>query len=106
MPKKFRLTVADLKAFRPERRFSGALFSLAIGKAARTGAACVISKKVAPRAVDRNKVKRRVKAALSPHLSALFPAAYVFYGKSGAADASFAEAKRDIEKLLHRIVSL
>lgn len=103
MPSIYRLTVADLKAFRPERRFSGELFSVAVAKALRTGFACVISKKVAPRAVDRNTVKRRVRAVVSPHLASLPPAAYVFYAKSGAPVATFAEVKRDIEKLLQRI---
>lgn len=103
MPKNYRLTVADLKAFRPERRFSGAHFSLAIATAPRTGAACVVSKKVASRAVDRNKIKRRVKAALVPLLPSLPHASYVFYAKAGAAAIDFAEAQRDIEKLVARI---
>ena len=103
MPKDYRLTVADLKAFRPERRFSGTFFSLAIGKRSRTGVACVVSKKVAPRAVDRNQVKRRAKAVLASLLSSLSPAAYVLYAKSGAVDAAFLEVKRDIEKLVTRI---
>ncbi len=103
MPKKYRLTVADLKAFRPNRRFSSAYFSLAVGKAGRAGVACVVSKKVSLRAVDRNRVKRRVRAALLPSLSRLAPGTYVFYAKKEALTATSQESVRDIEKLIERI---
>jgi ribonuclease P protein component len=103
MPRAYRLTVADLKAFRADRRFSGSYFSLSVGKASRTGVACVVSKKVSARAVDRNRVKRRFRAALSPHLTQLSSGSYVWYAKKEAASAEYADVRRDIEKLVARI---
>ena len=103
MPQKYRLTVADLKAFRPDRRLSSVYFSLGIGKASRAGVACVVSKKVSLRAVDRNRVKRRTRAALTPHLARLSPASYVFHAKKEALSATSQELVRDIERLLARL---
>lgn len=103
MPQKYRLTVADLRAFRADRRLSSTYFSLSIGKAAQVGAACVISKKIAARAVDRNRVKRRCRAALLPLLPALSPARYVFYAKKEAVRAESGEIARDLQKLVERL---
>ncbi len=103
MPKKYRLTVADLKAFRPLRRLSSAYFSLAISKASRTGVACVVSKKVSLRAIDRNRVKRRARSALLPFLSRLAPGTYVLYAKKEVLAATSKESSHDIEKLIERL---
>lgn len=102
MPKKYRLSVADLKVFRPERRLAGEYFSLGIAGADRLGAACVVSKKVAARAVDRNTVKRRVRSILITELPHLSPATYVFYAKKGVVEATFADIRKDISKMLAR----
>ncbi len=103
MPQKYRLTIADLKTFRPDRRLSSTYFSLAVARASRAGVACVVSKKVSVRAVDRNRIKRRLRATLLPHLSRLPPASYVWYAKKEAATAAYAEVARDVEKLLARV---
>jgi len=102
MPSSLRLAVADLKTFRPTRRFQGAYFSLATASAPVVKAAFVVSKKVAPLAVTRNLIKRRSRAALSPLAAALRPSHYVFYAKKEATTASFSEIKNDIEKLAGR----
>jgi ribonuclease P protein component len=67
----------------------------------------VVSKKVAPRAVDRHTVKRRVYTVA--HKETYAPGAYVFFAKAGAHTISFrevhdeilslfSEARRSIEK--------
>lgn len=103
MPAKYRLSVADLRVFRADRRLSGSFFSLSIGALDRVGVASVISKKVAARAVDRNRIKRRCRAALLPFLRELPPGAYVFYAKKEAVSATGAEIVRDLAKLLGRL---
>lgn len=103
MPPAYRLTVADLKAFRADRRLSATHFTLSIGALDRVGVAVVISKKVAARAVDRNTIKRRCRAALHPLLRELPPRAYVFYAKKEAKGATSAEIVRDLAKLLDRL---
>ena len=102
MPRTYRLTVADLKAFRPVRRLHGTLFSLGIAPAANVRAACVVSKKVSPRAVGRNLIKRRARAILSPLLPDLPAAHYVFYAKKEALHADFSSIKNDLSKMCER----
>jgi ribonuclease P protein component len=102
MPRINRLTVADLKAFRPERRLSGTYFSLGVARSAHAQVACVVSKKVAMHATDRNKVKRRARAVISARLATLLPLQYVFYAKKGAAQALFSEIQEDLVALIKR----
>ena len=87
------------------RREHGALFSLSYGTFpdlyGGPKIACVVSKKVAPRAVDRNLIKRRCRAAGREHLKKIpTSAAFVFYAKKGAGEASFTELKREIATLV------
>ncbi len=103
MPKEYRLSVADLKVFRPERRLAGEFFSLGIARSDRRGAACVVSKKVAAHAVDRNTVKRRVRAILMQELPLLSPATYVLYAKKGVVEATFVDVRSDLVKLFRRV---
>ena len=105
MPGIYRLTVADLQSFRPTRRIHGTYFSLAVAPGPVVKAAFVVSKKVAPLAVTRNRIKRRCRAALSPLIATLAPAHYVFYAKKEAVSASFPELKNDIAKLAARCIA-
>ncbi len=109
MPKKYRLSHADFTRLpRSGRRIHGVFFSLtATPLAPGTGvkAACVISKKTAARAVDRNKVERRCREALRPLLKAVAkPVALVFHAKREALGASFKDIARDIKGLVERAV--
>lgn len=65
--------------------------------------ACVVSKKVASKAVERNLIKRRSRAALQKHLTGTAPGSYVFYAKKDAAGASFASVEKDIKNLLSQL---
>jgi ribonuclease P protein component len=108
MPKKYRLSRADFSALAltKRRRVSGEYFFLTTAPlpALRASkAACIVSKKVAPRAPARNAIKRRCRAVVRPLLASLKrPRALVFHAKREAAAASFAELKRDIVKLVER----
>ena len=62
-----------------------------------------MSKKVSARAVDRNKVERRMRAVLRPVLANLgVSVALVLQAKPSAKDALYAAVERDIETLLGR----
>ncbi len=108
MPKKYRLSHADFVRL-PRggtRRVSGTYFSLTVYPLVGSEApkmASVVSKKIAARAVDRNRIERQCREALRAHLRRIKePVALVFHGKREAASASFRETKKDIEALLVR----
>ncbi len=104
MPPKHRLTGAEMRNTRATRRVSGTFFSVSVtsgGKTARFGV--VVSKKVATKAVDRNLVKRRWRASLLKHLSAVPAGVYVFVAKRDAAGASFADIRDDVAMLIGRL---
>ena len=109
MPKKYRLSRAALVRLpRPTRRAHGNYFSLAVAPhAALEGpkVVCVVSKKIAARSVDRNRIERRCREALRPLVRGIQqPIALVFHAKREAVDATFTEIQQDIQKLLGRIV--
>ena len=106
MPKKYRLSRADFQNMRAFRRVIGEYFSLSYGELPNRpfpGAACVVSSKVASRAVDRNRIKRRARAALSEYIQVHPRPTVVLYAKKGATKASFADIQKDIENLLSKI---
>jgi len=110
MPRKNTLTHADFvrveKAkFRRER---GSFFILSYGTltgrmSQESGSSCVVSKKTAARAVDRNLIKRRCRDAVRQCLP-MVPASsiLVFYAMKPAKGASFADIKNDVAGLVAR----
>jgi ribonuclease P protein component len=105
MPRKYRLTGEEIKDL-SGRRFHGRFFSLLVASLSSTHAkcACVVSKKVSARAVDRNLIKRRCRAALSAQIATIeSPIALVFSAKREALGAPLSEVKRDVEALLNRL---
>lgn len=109
MPKKYRLSRADfIRLPRASRRVHGSYFSLtstlfpALGE---PRAACVVSKKIAARAVDRNRIERRCREVLRPLMKNIKqPFALIFHAKREAVGATFVEIQRDILKLLERVI--
>lgn len=92
--------------FKPARRINGRFFTLLIGPAFGESMkyACVVSKKAAAKAVSRNSIKRRCREAIRSECKAVGkPRTFVFYAKSSAAGASFADIRRDIKELLTTI---
>jgi len=59
-----RLTVSDIEALSQGKSVFGTLLSLRYIPASKNGFAVAVSKKVAPLAVDRNRIRRRTYAAL------------------------------------------
>lgn len=69
-------------------------------------ASCVVSKKVSPKAVVRNKVQRRLRDITRPFvLSAGVPRAVVIRAKKQAAEADMAALRADLEPLLARALA-
>ena len=88
------------------KRVLGQYFSLSYGNLPNRpfpGAACIVSSKAASRAVDRNRIKRRSRAALAVYVKASPRPTVVLYAKKGATEASFADIQKDIERLLCKI---
>ena len=105
MPKKNRLTGAEIRSVRSPRRLHGGFFSVSIS-ASRTGNAqfaCVVSKKVAMKAVTRNLIRRRCRAVLEKSARSTPPGVYMFLAKKDAAKATYSELAHDIETLLRNI---
>jgi ribonuclease P protein component len=104
MARTHRLSHADFKTLRPAQRLHGRFFSLSIAPhGSGIKWACVVSKKVAAKAVTRNLIKRRSRSTLTPLLKhARAPHALVFTAKRGAAEATFAELKNDLHELARR----
>ncbi len=118
MPKKRRLSRAHFVALKGARRIHGTLFTLSVAPlpeadpplagavpAGRQGKfACVVSKKVSAKAVDRNRIKRRCRESVRAFLSTFRePLALVFTAKRVAGDASSADIAEDVRKLLIRV---
>jgi len=108
MPKKYRLSRADFTRLpKAERRIHGMYFSLTVTPNplfSGPRAACVVSKKVSARSVDRNRIERRCRESLRPFLIQMKePAAFIFYAKRESVSASSEEIQQDIRKLLERV---
>ena len=104
MPKKYRLSGEEIRKL-SGKRIHGTFFSLLVAPIQGDYAkrACVVSKKVSAKAVDRNSVKRRCRNALAKRMpNAKKPLALVFYAKREARDAKFSDIERDVGSLLAR----
>lgn len=106
MPAKYRLNRTDFKLLssRGGRRVRGVFFTLTLiplppGASAKFG--CVVSKKVARHAADRNRIKRCCREAVRPYISQITQSvALVFYANITSAQASFDLLSQDIATLL------
>lgn len=98
-----RLSGSAIRRLSPEKRLSTSLFSLTVSKSSGAGAvACTVSKKVSPKAVVRNRVKRRMRAAVGELLPLPTGKALVFIAKRAAVDAEFETIKAEIAELVAR----
>lgn len=106
MPAKYRLTRADFKNMRGFRRLQGRFFSLSFGtihSRATGGAACIVSSKVAAKAVTRNRIKRRCREAMRELVSnRALNTVFVVVAKKGASTATAAETAADLHNLFAR----
>ncbi len=112
MPSKQRLSRADFSevaSSRPNRVY-GALFTLVVSRNKDKNAvnkpkfACVVSKKVAVRAVDRNRIRRLSREVARTLLSEAFSSLnLILYAKKEAKKASYQTIETDVKALLARI---
>jgi len=85
------------------RRVSGTYLSIAMAPMnglTEPKFTCVVSKKVSPKAVERNRLKRRCREAFRPLLRDLPPVAFIIYPKRVALDVPFAELSREMATLV------
>lgn len=64
LPKEVRLSAQDFKGLKTKLLYRGGFLDVAVAPSSTTKYACIIAKKRIRRAVDRNKAKRKVYAAL------------------------------------------
>lgn len=105
MPKKYRLTGDEIKNL-SGKRSHGRLFSLLAAplSVGHPKFAIVVSKKIASKAVDRNKIKRRTRNALAQaRTKVIRPLALVLYAKSDIKKAAFSEIAHDIDALFSKL---
>jgi len=112
MPKHQRLSRVDFSSMNVarSRRFFGVYFTMLVSP--QTGEnitdkpkfACVVSKKIAVHAVDRNRIRRFCKEAfrMSPG-SAHGATMIVFYAKKESKKATFAEVAADVKELVSKV---
>lgn len=101
-PKKQRVTKDTFeKSAKTGSRKAGLHFSLTITPSpdAISRFAVVVSKKVAPTAVERNKTRRRVFGALEA-MSPIQPATYIFFAKKGAPELSYKNLEAEVRTLI------
>jgi ribonuclease P protein component len=112
MPKKYRLSGEELRNLsgKPARaggkHVHGRFFSLFIApiRAENAKCACVVSKKTAAKAVDRNRIKRRCRNIFAKHIAGVKkPVALVFSAKRDSKSATFAELERDLDDLFSKL---
>ncbi len=102
-----RLSRLDFNRLKVARRLPGVFFTLALGEVpgrSLSGFACVVSKKVARKAVDRNRIKRRIRAIFQdvvPRFSN--QTVLVAYVKAGAAKATMQDLRNDMDILIRRL---
>jgi len=104
-----RLKRADFAALERSgrRRVHGAFFTLSISSLnadTETKYACIVSKKVASKAVERNRIKRLCREATRIGLSSSAqPRALVLHAKRAAKGVSSGELRRDVSVLLKKM---
>lgn len=86
-------------------RIRGEFVDLAHAPAPTLKIACVVSKKSLPRAVDRNRVRRRIKAALSrAAFQTTTPLVLVFTVRAPAATTTFKALALEVVQLAEKAV--
>ena len=93
---------SDFEAFRQSKTFSKPLLKIRVRyrqdqNLPRFG--FIVPKKVVPRVVDRNLIKRRIKSILQKSISNLKNADVVFYPQKDLVKKTFVELNTDIEDL-------
>ena len=99
-PHNSRMRAAEVRGALRGRRCHSTLFSVVAATASRKSCAVVVSKKVSPSAVTRNRIRRRTYAALR---TVPFSGALVLFPKGAVATTPFPELVNDLSSLLSKI---
>lgn len=106
MPKLSRLSGAEIRRLKPEKRLNTALFSLSYSRVdGRAKAACTVSKKTAAKASDRNLLKRRMREALRAARPLPDNAGMVLIAKRAAVEATYDAIRQDVAELMVKLRS-
>lgn len=98
LKKEERLTVSDIEALSQGKSVFGTLFSIRFTPSQQTKFAVAVSKKISNKAVDRNRVRRRVYGALEGvNIKLIFPVYAMVIPKKELLTASFSEIVNEIE---------
>ena len=102
LSKKERLTRTEFsRSFSVGKRHHSPLVQLVLQKTSSFHGSVVVGKKVYAKAVDRNKLRRRIYSILYTHAQqGLFPYTCIVIAKPPAKDASYAVLKETLNKLL------
>ena len=97
LSKKERLTKSDFVGLRPRIVFRGTFVDIAISQSQTSRFACVIAKKRIKRAVDRNKVKRKIYHIIR-EVKPKSPNFVIIYPKITALNSNYSHIKEEISK--------
>jgi ribonuclease P protein component len=97
LPQAKRLTARDFIGMRPRIIFRGSYIDIAVAENSVTKFACVVAKKRIKRAVDRNKVKRKVYHAIRD-LEVKKTKYIIVYPKQTVIGGMFTEIKKEIKQ--------
>ena len=106
MPAKFRLKRADFKLFLGQKahRTRGAFFTVSVVSApsgSGTKAGCVVSKKTARHATDRNRIKRICREVVRAILNKIEePVVFVLHAHPASISATHEDLSGDIKQVL------
>jgi ribonuclease P protein component len=108
MPKRLRFTRVEIEAILSQRprRINGALFSLVFAPVKPKDApkvACVVSKKVSKKAVDRNRIRRRCYTILRGVVGRSSLPHMLWYAKKEVNGSTYTQCKDDMLKLLRTV---
>ncbi len=108
LQKKARL---DRKAFdhhfKVGKRLHSTLFQAIVSESRESHGSAVVGKKVAKRAVDRNKLRRRMYGVLYPYLkSETKPQTVILIAKKGVLEIPRKQYAQELRQLLERIFAL
>lgn len=95
LPKSERLTKKDFVGLRPRIIFRGTFVDIAVSPAPQSRFACVIAKKRIKRAVDRNKVKRKIYHIIR-EVKPKTPNLVIVYPKVTALTSKYSHIKEEI----------
>ena len=102
MPKKQRITRKDFPHAKGMHRVAGEFFWALVAPASSPKSTCVVSKKVAALASERNLIKRRARAVLSGEMKSMRPFLVIMHAKREARGAKFSELRLDIRAILKK----